>query len=455
MHRDRTVLLVFLFNIGFASQTVAQTSAPMVLTVDQAIRLAVQHNHELAAVRLEVERADAKVREAHGYAFPAFDLSSQYLRALKRPVFFLPDFQDPNSGRTVPIRVGSNHAVEVGLNARQILFNATVIVGVGAAKVYSSAAREMYKAKELETIANVRRAYYGVLLAHEVAKMMQVNLKNAEDNLNNVQIMRRQGLLSEYDELRATVGVENLRPTVLQAENNYALAMDGLRAAIGISTEESFIVNDTLALTPIDDATLAAAYGLSVENNPVLNAARLQIEVNKAFVSAEQSNYLPTLAAFGSYQYQAAKNSLNISTRDFITSSVVGLSLSVNLFQGLQTRARVDQAQVEVRKSEERLSNVETQLRVALHSVISQLHQARKRYEAQQRTIEQAERGYAIATTRFLAGSGTQLEVNDAQLALTQAKVNRMQAIYDYAVASAEFEQLIGRRPEHIPEVEG
>jgi outer membrane protein len=124
----------------------------------------------------------------------------------------------------------------------------------------------------------------------------------------------------------------------------------------------------------------------------------------------------------------------------------------MSVFQGLQTSSRVEQAQIEKRKSEEQEANLERSLRMGLHSVIGNLKQARKRIESQERTVETAERGYKIVTTRFLANAATQLEVNDAQLALTQAKVNRMQAIYDYLVASADLDQLIGRLPSYATE---
>jgi outer membrane protein len=431
-----------------------QISEPKTLTLEQAVQIAVERNQELAAARLEIQKSDAQVREAYGYAMPSLDLSSRYTRALKKPVFFLPDFENPNSGRIVPIEIGSNHAVDMSLSARQVLFNAGVITGVGAAKVYSRAARELYQSKELETITKVRRSFYGLLLAREVDEMMKANLANAEENLSNVQLLLRQGLVSEYDELRATVGVENLRPAVIEAENNAVLALDGLRAVMGVGPAEEFVIEGRLTFTPVDQELLASALETMLENNPLLKAMRLQIEVNQAVVNVERSNYLPTLAAFGMYQYQVAKNSMNISTRDFIGSSQVGLTLSINLFQGLQTNARVDQAKVDVRKSEEMLSSVETGLQTAVHSILMQLQQARKRVEAQGKTVEQAERGYKIATTRFVSGSGTQLEVNDAQLALTQAKVNRMQAVFDYLVASAELEQVSGRRPAYLPNID-
>jgi outer membrane protein TolC len=96
--------------------------------------------------------------------------------------------------------------------------------------------------------------------------------------------------------------------------------------------------------------------------------------------------------------------------------------------------------------------SLERALRTGVQSTIGNLRQARKRVEAQEKTVETAERGYKIVTTRFLSSSATQLEVNDAQLALTQAKVNRIQAVYDYLVASADLDQLIGRLPSYAVE---
>jgi len=439
-----TLLLLSIFRAG------AQASEKKTLTLDDAILIALQKNQDLIAAKLDVDKANARVNEAIGTALPSLDLTGRYTRALKKPVFFLPDFNDLSSGRTVPIQIGSNHAVDVTLGVQQVLFNSAVITGIGASQIYLRAAEDMYRAKQLETIAKVRKAYYRVLLAKEVVEMMRANLQNAEDNLTNVRLLLDQGLVSEYDELRATVGVENLRPLVIEAENNYALAIDGLRVTMGVAPSEEYAIEGVLTYEAVDSGLVASATQTVLENNASLKALRRQIDVNKALVNIERSNYLPTLVAFGNYQYQVAKNSLNISPRHFIGSSVVGLQLSLNLFQGLQTNARVDQAKVDVRRMEEQVASAENNLRTALHSVLLQLEQSQKRIEAQTRTVEQAERGYKIASTRFLSGSGTQLEVNDAQLALTQAKVNRMQAVYDYLVASAELDQLIGRFPEYV-----
>jgi outer membrane protein len=460
-------LLIFALVAGLIISPVqAQQQPTKLLSLQDAVRLAMKQNPDLTTARLEVKSSDARVLEAWGNALPAVDFSGQYLHMIDKPVTFFPDYflysflkgidstiAKP-TGQLIPISFAPGFTASATVNVRQIIFNGAVFVGVGAANVYSHMSRDLYQAKLVETVTKVRKAYYAALLAREALDLMRSSLQNAEDNLKNVQLLLKQGIVSEYDELRASVGVENLRPMVIQSETNFNLALDNLRNTVGVTNKETIVLTDSLSFQAIDETILARAEALVLEMNPNLSAVKRQIELNGAVVSAERSNYLPTIAAFGSYQYQAAKNEFNFSTNDFYKGSQVGLSLSLNLFQGLQTLARVEQAQLAKRKSEEQQVNLERTLQTGLHSVVGTLQQARKRVEAQGKTVGMAERGYKIVTTRFLSNAATQLEVNDAQLALTQAKVNRVQAIYDYLVASADLEQLIGRLPSYALETE-
>ena len=448
-----TLIAVTIMTGGMA---MAQTDTTQQLGLRDAVSIALEHNQQLINARLNVRQADAQVQEAWGYALPALDFQGQYTRALKKPVFYLPaEFlggkpTDPPAA----VRVGSDHSINLALNARQTLFNASVITGVGASRTYARAAREAMDASRLEVVTNVRKAYYRVLLAKEARAMMRANLRNAEENLHNVQLLSKQGLVSEYDQLRADVGVENLRPAVIQADNNYQLAIDALRIAMGVEESVKFVVADSLTYEPVPEELLTNVMEQTTEGNLNLRAMRTQIEISKAFVRVEQANYLPSLSAFGNYTYQVAKNTFNISPRDLIASSQVGLVLTMNIFQGLQTNARVEQAEVNVRKTEEQVSSLETNLKTAANSAVLRLREAQLRIGAQGKTVAQAERGYRIATTRFVSGSGTQLEVNDAQLALTQARVNKMQAIYDYLVAAADLDMTLGRIPDYVPDVQ-
>lgn len=459
------VLILLATALPFA-QTHAQEPSLHRLSLEDAVRLAMKQNPDIVTARLEVKRSDARVLEAWGNAMPSVDLSGQYAHLIDKPVTFFPDYFlyafmkgidstiPKPSGQFVPVSFAPAFSASASVNVRQILFNGAVFIGVGAAHIYSHLARDLYQGKQVETVTKTRKAYYGALLAREAFSLMRSSLQNAEDNLKNVQLMRKQGIVSEYDELRASVGVDNLRPMVIQSETNYSLSLDNLNNVLGITTKDTFVLTDSLTLQPVDDQLIAGADDLVIEMNPGLNATKRQIELNGAIVNAERSSYLPTLVAFGSYSYTAAKEQFNFSTRDFYKGSTVGLSLSLNLFQGLQTIARVEQAQIEQRKSEEQKAGLERVLRTGIHSILGNLQQARKRIDAQGKTVEMAERGYKIVTTRFLSSAATQLEVNDAQLALTQAKVNRVQAIYDYLSAAADLEQMLGRLPSYALESE-
>jgi outer membrane protein TolC len=412
-----------------------------------------KNNPDLESARLQTEKAQAQVSEAWGYTMPSIDISGTYSHAIKRPVFYLPGaFFDKPADVSVPVEIGSKYSVNAGLTATQILFNGTVFAGVGATRIYSHAAEELYQAKRTETAARTRKAYYGVLVSRAVLTLTQETLQNSEDNLKNVRLLLSQGLLSEYEEMRASVGVENVRPLMIQAETNYGLSLLALKNTIGLPAAERIAVDGELVFVPYDSTLLAAPEETLLEGNQNLKALRLTKEVNEAFVTAQRSNYLPNLVAFGNYQYQTQKNDMRISTNDFIASSSIGLQLSLNIFQGFQTNAKVDQAKIEVKKSETQLFALENDLRAGLRASIGELRQAQKRLLAQEKNVETAERGYKIVTTRFLASSATQLEVNDAQQAVTLAKVNRIQAIFDYLTASANLDQILGRMPPGVYE---
>jgi outer membrane protein len=451
LHARRRGMIPILLLFGLViAQPHAGRSQPIRITLKDAVEQTVAVNPELASARMEIDRADAMVKEAWGSALPKLDLNASYTRAIKKPVFFLPGDFFGKPGTVQPVEIGSTNAFAATLSANQVLFNSAVFVGVGASKIYSRAAREMYKARSIEYITRARKAFYAVLVTREYLNVALQTQRNVEENLKNVRLLGKQGLVSEYDQLRAEVTAENVKPEVINAENGYRLAENNLKTVMALRYDVDIEGEGALEYSPVDDSLLARAQALVLTQNPALAGVKYQAEVNDAIVSAQRSGYLPVLSAFGNYQYQGQNNEFRDLTNDVISSSQVGLTLSLNIFNGLQTTAKVEQAQVDYRKSLEQVSGVTQTLQTSTEAVMLQLNKARRQIEAQGRTVEQAERGYKIATTRYNSGLGTQLEVNDAQLALFRANVNRIQAVYDYMVASADLDQLLGRFPDYI-----
>jgi outer membrane protein TolC len=429
-------------------------SQPLKITEQDAVHLTLKNNYDLTSARLEVERSDALVREAWGNAFPKLDVDASYTRALKKPVFYLPGDFFGAPGTVRPVEIGSTNALLGTLRADQVLFNSTVFVGVGAAKIYSRGAREVYRAKRLDFITAARRAYYGVLVTRQFLDLAVETEKNVNENLRTVRLLAGQGLVSEYDQLRAEVTLENVKPEVINAENAYRIAINNLKTVMAIPYDQQVEVEGTMEFVPVSDTLVSRATEIVLTKNPTIASLKYQVEFNDAVTSAYRSEYLPRLSAFGNLQYQAQSNVFDQLTDNIISSSQVGLSLSMNIFNGFQTTARVQQAQIEHQKAAETLSGTTQTLQTATESVLLELNKAKRQVEAQGRTVEQAERGYRIATTRYQSGLGTQLEVNDAQLALVRANVNRIQAVFDYIVAAAELDRLLGIFPSYVNEPE-
>ncbi|MBX7152604.1 TolC family protein, partial [bacterium] len=356
-------------------------------------------------------------------------------------VFFLPDFDNPSSGEVTPIEIGSDNSIAVGFTATQILFNSAVFTGVGTARIYQKSSRELYRAEYNRTVSNVKKAFYQVLLSQQIYETTKASMSNTEENFRNVKILNQQGIVSDYDLIRAEVQVENIRPRVIEAEQNVLVVTNALKILLGIDADTNVQVKGDLTLQEVDSTLLNAQ--TAVENNANLHALQYQKQVNREIASIRRSEFLPTISAFGNYQWQAQKNTFDFRQKDFVGTSQVGLSLSINLFNGFQTSARVYQAKIDELKVEQQVRYTRESIKTTLQSIALRLEEAYKRVMSQGRTVELAEKSYKIANTRYKTGSGTQLEVNDADLALLQARLNRIQAVYDYMITRVDLEEIL------------
>lgn len=439
---SRTGLLAAFLMLLSGIAATAQT--PVSLSLEEAITVALENNRDLKVSRLDLETADAQVDEAFGNALPTLDLNGRYTYNFKRPVFFFPD----NEGRVRPIEIGSKNAISADLTLQQILFNSAVFTGVGTAEIYAQISRQQLRAKTSEVVLNVKQAYNTALIAQEVLKVNETLLTNAEANYKDTRALFEAGLRAEFDAIRAEVAVANQRPQVVDARNNYQSALDNLKYLLGyenLAETELTLTGSLPGASTLGTAGMSYDEGVAVmmESNPQIETLRLTGDVNKELVTIRKSDYLPTLALFATYKYEGQANTFD--SLSFEPSAYAGLNLSLNILNGGKTKAQVGQAEVEYDKVRYQRAQLIAGLKTRLESVLRRIDYARERIQASDRTIEQADKAYRIAVTTYRAGTGTQLQINDADLALAQARLNQLNAVYDYTLAMAELESLLGR----------
>jgi len=194
----------------------------------------------------------------------------------------------------------------------------------------------------------------------------------------------------------------------------------------------------------VSPAEMDSARRAAVATNPAIQALALEESMLDKNIGIERAGYFPTLSLVGAYQVQAQDNTFQFGNYLWAKTFFLGLNLTLPIFDGFRTSARTEQAIIDRDKIHLTRLKAEEGLRIQIQSAELTMEEARTRIEAQQRSIEQAEKAVAIAQTRYRSGVGTQLELLDAQVAMTRTQTNYAQATYDYLVARAGWTNAVG-----------
>lgn len=417
------------------------------LDLNKSLDLALRYNHELKLAQLDKAIADERVDEAWGSSLlPTIRGHIDYIRAIKRGVITI---ETPFFTGTFP--QGTENTMTFGATLEQPLFTGAVFLAVGVARTYAEIAEKIYSSTKSEVAVNVTRAYYYYLLSKEVVELSKMNLRLAEDNLRNTEIMYKSGVVPEYDFVRSKVQVQNLLPDVQQAENSLVISENMLKMVTGLDLSQNIIIDDSLHYSEKNSFEYEAAKKIVLEKNHTIKQLQLQVELNDDAASYQFTKHFPELYFTGNWSAQAQENDPRSFNKWRYNNSVyVGLNLKVPIFNGFQTTSQVQQAEIEVLKSKEQYQQGLKQVNNLLQETLLGVDQKKGTINSYKATIGEAELAHDIALKRYSSGVGTQLEVVDALVSLSRATVNYYTAIYDYYILHARLRQLLAAEPEEI-----
>lgn len=422
---------------------------PLVISLDDAVAIGLKQNRELEIARLDKRMAAEKVRESWAEVLPHLSSSLTYTRTIKPTVLFLPNdiFNPGAGGGSTAIEISSDNSSIAALNLNQNIFKLSAFAGIKAASLVRQISDQSYRQSNAEVVTSIRRAYYDVLIATEKRKLVEQSISRWEEARRDTNALFRQGVAADLDTLKAWLSVENLKPDLIRASNGESIAATRLKTVMGISHDTRLTLSDQLVFREtVRPPDLAVAYGEALDKRPDVRSLTLQVEAEKERVTATRSEGLPVLSAFGQLQAQTQFNDgTSISSTRWPVSSSAGLQLSLPIFSGFATSAKIEQAKITRLQIRTRLDDLRSQVRADVEVRLSNLAEARKRIDVQSKTIAVAERSYRITRLRLREGIGSRLELTDAELQLETARTNYLQAVYDYLIASAELDKALGR----------
>lgn len=435
------------------------THAQDTLRIDlaQALEIALTENPTIKVANQEIEKKRYAHKGTLASLFPQISYSADYSRTLKKQVMYMdfdmgdmggmggemPEGMDASS-MDEGFEVGRSNNWSTGINASMPLINASLWKSLRISATDVELAVEQARSSKLSMINQVKKGFYAVLLAHDSYVVFKQSYGNAMENYLDIKRKYEQGTVAEYDLIRADVTVKNTEPNLLQAENALVLAKWQLKALLGMDLEMPIdcegALGDYRGLLFADymatDTTLAA--------NSDLRQLDLQQQQLRHTLTMQKLDFLPTLSLSGLYQWSAMNNDFKFKNYRWNPYSMIGLSLSIPIFTGGSRYMKIKQTEISLKQLDWQRDDTQRNLRLAVKQQLDNMSTCVKRFDAASKGIDQAERGYRIAQKRYDTGAGTWLEMNDAELALTQARLNFNQAIYDYMVAKTDLEKTLG-----------
>ena len=427
------------------------------LNLDNALEIALSENPSVKVANKEIQKKQYAKKGAYAALFPQIDFTANYNRTLKKQVMYMDidmgDMPDKiPDGMGMPdmdkgFEVGRSNNWNTGFTAAMPLVSASLWKSLSISGTDVELAIEKARSSKIDMINQVKKSFYSVLLANDSYRVFKQSYDNAMQNYQDIKQKYEQGSVAEYDLIRADVTVKNIEPNMLQAENAVTLAKWQLKALMGMDLDLNIACDGQLSDFESNLFGDYLATDTTLSENTNLKQIDLQAEQLRKTILMQKFDYLPTLSLTGLYQWNAMNNDFKFKNYRWNPYSMVGLSLTIPIFSGGSKFHKIKQSQVTLDQLRWQRDDTKRNLQLAVRQHLDNMNTCIKRFNAAQKGIEQAERGYAISQKRYDTGAGTWLEMNDAELALTQARLNFNQSIYDYMVAKADLEKVLGNTP--------
>ena len=416
--------------------TGAKAQDTLRISLKEAVQIALSENPTIKVADQEIQLKKEANREVIYGLLPEVSLVGNFNHTIEKQTMAM-------MGKT--FKVGSMNSVSGGVSASLPVFVPALYQSMKLTKKDVELAMEKARSSRLDMVNQVTKAFYQLLLAQDSYNVLQKSYKQSEDNFNVVDAKYKQGSVSEYDKISAEVQMRSLKPSVVSAGNGVNLAMLQLKVLLGMESDMPVAVVGNLKDYEMAMFTRQAQPQPEniVGGNTTLRQMDMNYDMLKRNLKLKYTNFMPTLALSFQFMYTTLGNDWKISNYQWNPYSTLGLSLSIPLFKG-GNFSQVKQAKLQMKQLDQTRINTERQLKMQAQSYLDNMAASSEQVVSNKEAVYQAEKGRTIAEKRYEVGRGTVLELNSSEVALTQAQLAYNQSIYDYLVAKANLDLVMG-----------
>ena len=458
----------------------SSSETPVIITLEQALEIALSENVSVKVADMEIKRTEYAKKGSYAALYPQIDLSGAYQRTIKKQVMYMdfdmsslmggaaggagaaggtgaegetemPDAsqnQQTESSKSDSgggIEMGRWNTWSAGLSAAMPLVNAQLWKSLKISGMDVELAVEKARASRLDMVTQVKSAYFSTLFAKEAFEVYKQVYENAVQNLAETQKKYDAQKASDMELLRAKTTVANAVPNVYNAEGSVILALWQLKAVLGVDLDMNIDVDGKL-----EDYSQHMLYDIhqhdeiDLDRNTTMKQLAIQAEMLAETIKVQKYANIPSLALAFNFSFNAMTNDFNFSEYRWTPYSYVALSLNIPIFAGGKRHQAIRQAKNQYEQVQLQTVNTERQLKIAIRQHLNTMETSMKSYYAAKDAVTSAQKGYDIVAKSYQVGRSTLIEVNDAQLALTQSQLAASQAVFNFLTAKSQLEQALG-----------
>lgn len=405
----------------------AQERFPDELSPEKAVALALQYHPLMRSATAVLHSSAASLKQVQAAYFPVLNITATGART-DGAFVFNPSF---------PPRNQSYDNYSTGLILQQTLYD------FGKTKNRISAGEELLEASDSDVrsardnvVMNVLLAYINYVQAQKVVQVNEQTVSQTQEHLTQAKAFYSVGRRPQFDVTKAEVDHANANVNLIRVRNLLRVTKVQMENAIGLHSTSKYTVRDTLQFPPIT-ITLDSAKAVAREFRPEVSAGEARVRASTALVSAAWSQHLPTVALGGAWNW----NGFDLPLRSRWNA---GITVSVPVFQGFGAEAQVEQAEANLDAAHASFDLLMESVMLDVEQNYLAMGEAEERISATAKVVAQAQENLKLAEARYNSGVGSAIEITDAQVSLSNARVANIQATADYNSSIIRLRRAMG-----------
>ncbi len=422
---------------------------PAEFSLQSAIDYALKHSANYLNAEADANFNRYKRNEIMGQGLPQINASLDVKDNVILPTSLIPAsaFNPQAPPNTFfPAKFGVHYNSTASVTASQLVFNSSYIVGLQASKELINLSQKNILRSKVETVQNVSKAYYGVLVNRERIKILDLNVERLKVLKENTTALNQNGFIEKIDLDRLEVSYNNLLTERDKTARLVELTEVLLKFQMGYELSQPITLIDNLdkAGTTEDLQNLVLNDKPDVSKRPEFLVVQSQLKLNEYDLKRYRLNYIPTLAAYGTFASQFQSNTLDFASKGWYPFAIIGATLNIGIFDGLQTNARIQQAKINLLKTRNNSNQLKQAMEMEAQGSATAYKNAAASLQMQKKNIELSKSIFETVKKKYEQGGGSSLELNTAENDLHQAETNYYNTLYDLIIAKIDYQKATG-----------